>query len=34
MNINRLKTGLIWISVASVTIFVAYVVYDRRTRSA
>ena len=34
MNINRLKTGLIWISVASVAIFVAYVVYDRRTRSA
>lgn len=32
-EINRLKTGLIWISVASVALFVAYVVYDRRTRS-
>lgn len=33
-DINRLKTGLIWISVVSLTIFVAYVVYDRRKRSA
>ena len=32
-DIDRLKTGLIWISVASVAIFAAYVVYDRRNRS-
>lgn len=31
-EIDRLKTGLVWISVASVAIFIAYVIYDRRRR--
>lgn len=29
-DIDRLKTGLIWVSVVSVAAFVGYVVYDRR----
>lgn len=32
-EISRLKTGLVWISVVSVVIFVGYVVYDRRLRA-
>ena len=32
-DISRLKNGLVWISIASLAIFVAYVVYDQRTRS-
>lgn len=32
-DVDRLKTGLIWISIASLTMFVAYVVYDRTRRS-
>ena len=32
-EIDRLQSGLIWISVASVAIFVAYVIYDRYFRS-
>ena len=32
-DIDRLKTGLIWVSVASLAVFVAYVAYDRRRRS-
>ncbi|MGI9175082.1 MAG: TVP38/TMEM64 family protein [Rhodothermales bacterium] len=30
-DIDRLKTGLIWVSVVSLVIFVGYVVYDRQT---
>ena len=29
-DIDRLQTGLIWVSVASVAIFIGYVIYDRR----
>ena len=29
-DIDRLKTGLIWVSVASLAIFIAYVIYDRQ----
>jgi uncharacterized membrane protein YdjX (TVP38/TMEM64 family) len=29
-DIDRLKSGLIWVSVISVALFLAYVVYDRR----
>lgn len=32
-EISRLETGLIWISVVSVVIFVGYVVYDKRLRA-
>lgn len=32
-DVDRLKTGLVWISVASLTMFVVYVVYDHRRRS-
>lgn len=31
-DIERLKTGLVWVSVASLALFVGYVLYDRRTR--
>ena len=30
-DIDRLKTGLIWVSVVSLAVFVGYVIYDRQT---
>lgn len=31
-DVERLKSGLIWVSVVSLVVFVGYVVYDRRKR--
>jgi uncharacterized membrane protein YdjX (TVP38/TMEM64 family) len=33
-DMDRLKTGLIWVGVASVALFAAWVVYDRKLRRA
>lgn len=33
-DVERMQTGLIWVSIVSLVVFVAYVVYDRKKRAS